>query len=96
VTVAYAGRGTPTVVELDVPAGATVGEAIARSGLLAAHPDIDLAVNRVGVFGVLCDVDRVVEAHERVEIYRPLPVDPKEVRRRRARGGGPAGAGSKR
>jgi uncharacterized protein len=73
------------VVVLTVPAGTTVGEAIARSGLLARFPQIDLARHRVGVFGTPCALDRVVQAGDRVEIYRPLLIDPKEARRRAAR-----------
>ena len=55
-----------------------------RSGLLARCPEIDLAVNGVGVFGRQRQLDEAVTAGDRVEIYRPLPQDPKALRRRRA------------
>lgn len=71
-------------VTLTLKAGSTVRDAVAASGLAERHPGIDLAA--VGVFG------RRVAAHarladgDRVEVYRALPNDPKEARRRRARG----------
>jgi hypothetical protein len=67
-----------------LPAGATVREAIELSGLLAERPEIDLASNRVGVFGRLKGLDDMLRDGDRVEIYRPLKADPKEARRRRA------------
>ena len=80
------GRGAQ-VVAVELESGATVRAAIERSGLLQRCPEIDLAVNRVGVFGRVRALDQAVESGDRVEIYRPLPADPKEVRRRRARSG---------
>ena len=47
-------------------------------------PEIDLTINKVGVFGRLCKLDQVLKTGDRVEIYRPLLVDPKEMRRTRA------------
>jgi putative ubiquitin-RnfH superfamily antitoxin RatB of RatAB toxin-antitoxin module len=69
-----------------LPAAATVREAIEASGVLREFPDIDLERQRVGVFGRIVALDRPLEEGERVEIYRPLTADPKEARRRRARG----------
>jgi uncharacterized protein len=84
IEVAY-GRGPqPLVIALEVEAGTTVRGAIERSGVLQRHPEIDLAVNGVGVFGRPRGLDERVAAGDRVEIYRPLPQDPKELRRRRA------------
>ena len=84
VQVAYATPDEQVTVALDVPSGATVQEAIEISGLLDRFPDLDLAVNRVGIFGRLRRLDDMVKAGERIEIYRPLHADPKEARRRRA------------
>lgn len=68
-----------------LPEGATLREAIARSGVLARHPQLDLALCRVGVWGRRAALgDRVCDG-DRVEIYRPLQADPKEARRERAR-----------
>lgn len=86
VEVAYARAPAPLVIALEVPAGATVREAIARSGLLERCPEIDLARCGVGVFGRVRGLDEPVAEGDRVEVYRPLPQDPKERRRRAARG----------
>ncbi|MGK5049784.1 RnfH family protein [Janthinobacterium sp. GB4P2] len=71
---------------LNVPAGTTIGQAVALSGLLQAIPGIDLAVNMVGIHGKKKPLDTVLHEHDRVEVYRPLQADPKEARRRRAGG----------
>jgi putative ubiquitin-RnfH superfamily antitoxin RatB of RatAB toxin-antitoxin module len=81
--VTYALSQSQVLLEVRVPAGATVKAAILRSGILDRF-DIDLAVNKVGVFGKLCPLERVLQDGDRVEIYRPLVADPKDVRRRLA------------
>ena len=81
-----------------LPAGSTVQRAIDASGLLQKHPEIDIAkTNKLGVFAKLVKADTVLRDRDRVEIYRPLIADPKDVRRKRAeegkvmkKGGGPA------
>jgi putative ubiquitin-RnfH superfamily antitoxin RatB of RatAB toxin-antitoxin module len=67
--------------------GATVEAAIRASGVLDAFPEIDLARNKVGIFSKLVKLDEKVRDRDRVEIYRPLIADPKEVRRKRAEEG---------
>lgn len=84
VEVVYALPLRQDVISLDVAAGTTVGQALAASGLLARQPDIDLRVHRLGVWGRSTTLDALLREGDRVEIYRPLQVDPKEVRRRRA------------
>lgn len=84
VEVVYALRDRQVVVEVPAAAALTAGEAVRRSGLLERFPEIDLARNRIGVFGKVVAAERVVNAGERVEIYRPLIADPREVRRKRA------------
>ncbi len=84
VEVAYAGSQHQVLVACEIRASATLGEAIEASGVLLQYPEIDLTQNRVGVFGRLKSLDSCLQAGDRVEIYRPLQVDPKEVRRRRA------------
>jgi putative ubiquitin-RnfH superfamily antitoxin RatB of RatAB toxin-antitoxin module len=69
---------------LELPPGATLGEAIERSGILARHPEIDLAGQKVGVFGKACALGQPAADGDRIEIYRCLAMDPKEARRRRA------------
>lgn len=83
----YALPDRQAVRALRVPAGTTLRDAIARSGLLAEFPEISLARNRVGVFGRPRDLDGPAQAGDRIEIYRPLAADPKELRRARARRG---------
>lgn len=85
VEVAYARAPAPVVIALQVPEGATLREAIERSGLLRQCPEIDLARCGVGVFGRSRGLDERVADGDRVEIYRPLPLDPRERRRRAAR-----------
>jgi len=67
-----------------VEEGTTVGVAIERSGILDEFPEIDLAVNRVGIFGKVAKLDAPLAPGDRVEIYRALIADPKESRKRRA------------
>jgi putative ubiquitin-RnfH superfamily antitoxin RatB of RatAB toxin-antitoxin module len=85
VEVAYALPQEQALLSVSVPMGATVREAIERSGVLARFPDIDLGRHSVGVFGRLVELDDTLREHDRVEIYRPLAADPKEMRRQRAR-----------
>ena len=67
-----------------LPLGATVREAIESSGVLAKYPEIDLAKSKLGVLAKLAKPDSVLRDRDRVEIYRPLIADPKEVRKQRA------------
>lgn len=66
----------------EVPDGATVNEAIARSGILKQFPNIDLSRQRVGVFGLLVKLDTTLRPGDRVEIYREIIADPETVPRR--------------
>jgi putative ubiquitin-RnfH superfamily antitoxin RatB of RatAB toxin-antitoxin module len=83
VEVAYARAEEQAVVPLTVAKGTTVGQAVNLSGLLERFPEIDLSRSKVGIFGELTSLDRLLQAHDRVEIYRPLCGDPRELRRRR-------------
>ncbi|MGC3964958.1 MAG: RnfH family protein [Rhodocyclaceae bacterium] len=85
VQVCYALPERQELVSLSLPQGCTAQQAIDASGLLQKYPDIDLdGTNKIGVFGKLVTPGSVLRAGDRVEIYRPLLADPKEVRRRRA------------
>jgi len=84
VSVVYALPAGATEIELDLPAGSSVADALALSGIEARHPDIDLAAAGVGVYGVRVALDTRLSDGDRVEIYRPLQADPKDLRRRRA------------
>jgi len=85
VDVAYATSDRQVVRALRLPRGCRVEAAIRASGLLEEFPEIDLAVNRVGVFGEPVELETELRDGERVEIYRPLLADPKQARQRRAR-----------
>lgn len=72
------------IVSLTLPPGSTVRQAIEASGLLQKYPEIDLAKNKIGVFAKLTKPDALLRDQDRIEIYRPLIADPKEVRKQRA------------
>ncbi len=84
VEVAYARPDEQVIVTVVATPGMTVREAIERSGILARFPEIDPARLDVGIFSKPVELDRPLRDGDRVEIYRPLLVDPKEVRKRRA------------
>lgn len=84
VEVSYALPREQVVLKLDVAPGSCVREAIEQSGVMARYPQIDLARDRVGIHSRLVSLEEPLKAGDRVEIYRPLVADPKEVRRQRA------------
>ena len=84
VEVAYALPTQQVILPVKVPVGTNAEAAIQASGVLTKFPEIDLAVNKIGVFGKLSKLDAELRHLDRVEIYRPLIADPKEVRRQRA------------
>lgn len=86
VEVAYARPDRQVSIPLAIPPGATIEEVIRHSGILEQFADIDLAINKVGIFGKLKRLDSKPRDGDRIEIYRPLLADPKEARRVRARG----------
>jgi putative ubiquitin-RnfH superfamily antitoxin RatB of RatAB toxin-antitoxin module len=88
VEVVYALADQQHVVDVEIETGATVRQAIEQSRLLEEHPEIDLDKdNKVGVYGKLAKLDQSLRPGDRVEIYRPLIADPKEVRKQRAKEG---------
>jgi len=84
VTVCYAAAGFEFLHPMQVRDGTTIGEAIELSGVLQAHPDINLSTQPVGIYAKKKTLDTVLRERDRVEIYRPLVADPKESRRKRA------------
>jgi len=84
VQVIYALPERQDIVTIELPEGATALQAVEASGLLQKYPDIDPARNKFGVFAKLVKGDQVLRDRDRVEIYRALIADPKEVRRQRA------------
>ena len=76
------------IIRQEVPANATLKEAIEQSGILEKYPEIDLDSNKVGIFSRKRELHTPVHAGDRIEIYQPLKVDPREARRRRAKKAG--------
>lgn len=72
-------------VDLILPDGATVADAIAQSGIRDAWPDLEIRADRIGIFARKASLDMMLRDGDRVEIYRPLKIDPKEARRLRAK-----------
>lgn len=83
----YALPQEQSLLSLEVPPASTIVDAIVLSGLLEKYPEIDLEKGKFGLFGKLSKSDTVLREKDRVEIYRPLLADPKEVRRKRAEEG---------
>jgi putative ubiquitin-RnfH superfamily antitoxin RatB of RatAB toxin-antitoxin module len=84
VEVAYALLQKQVILGLEVEPDATLEQVIRASGILEQFPEIDLAENKVGVFGKLGKLTDSLHPGDRVEIYRPLIADPKLVRKQRA------------
>lgn len=84
VEVAYARPDEQAIIPVEVPEGTTLEQAIVQSRIQERFPEIQLQTAKVGVFGKLGKLSATVRAGDRVEIYRPLLADPKEVRKKRA------------
>lgn len=89
--IAYALPHRQAWLNVEVPDGATVRDAIERSGILVQFPEIDLGQQKVGIYGKVSKLDAVLNDGDRVEIYRPITCDPKTVPRK-AKAGGDASA----
>ena len=83
VTVAYCGPGVEDVSEVKVPRGSTVRDAIEAAQVHARRPEL-IGTPDTGIWGRRCAVDRPLADGDRVELYRPLTIDPMETRRARA------------
>lgn len=82
VSVSYAEPKQQIWLRIDVPLGATVADAIQRSGILKKIPRIDLEQQKVGIFGKVAKLNAPLRAGDRVEIYRTITCDPRTVPRR--------------
>ena len=85
VEVAYIDADQQYLRRIEVTDGSTVLDAIKASGVMDLTPDVALDLDRLGIFAKRVAADHLVESGDRIEIYRPLIVDPMEARRRRAR-----------
>ena len=84
VEVAYALPEEQVIISIKVPTKFNVKQAVEKSGIQKKFPSIDLSKNKVGIFGKKTTLDHVLKNRDRIEIYRPLILDPKEMRRKRA------------
>lgn len=85
VEVAYAAPDKQLILPVNLPQGGTAREAAEMSGIARKFPEIDLDNQPMGIFGHQIKPTQVLRENDRVELYRPLQCDPKEVRRRRAK-----------
>lgn len=85
IEVVYALPEKQVVRQMNLPEGTTVEQAVKLSGILPRFPEIDLLKNKLGIYGKLVPPTTVLRDRDRIEIYRPLRVDPKEARRKRAK-----------
>ena len=95
VEVAYALEKKQTLLEIEVDEGTTLKQAVELSGIIDAYPQIDLTKDKTGIFGKIAKLDTVLREKDRVEIYRPLIADPKQVRKERAAQGKAMRSGKK-
>lgn len=82
VGISYARPGRQFLLDIELPEGATVKDAVERSGILKQFPEINLETQKVGIYSRICKPDTVLSDGDRVEIYRPITCDPKTVRRK--------------
>ncbi|HIM95407.1 MAG TPA: RnfH family protein [Gammaproteobacteria bacterium] len=95
VEVAYALEKKQTLLELEVSEGTTLKQAVELSGIIDIYPQIDLTKDKTGIFGKIAKLDAILREKDRVEIYRPLIADPKQVRKERAAKGKAMRSGKK-
>jgi len=91
IEVVYATPGRQALIRVEAPKGCTVAEAIDLSGIQGEFPDMVIDPGAVGVFSQKVSLDHVLRPGDRVEIYRPLLADPKEMRKQRAARGAKKG-----
>lgn len=84
VEVAYALPHQQLIIPVQVSPNTTAEQAITASGIITKFPEIDLSKNQIGIFGKSTRLDTILRNMDRVEIYRPLIADAKEVRKQRA------------
>jgi putative ubiquitin-RnfH superfamily antitoxin RatB of RatAB toxin-antitoxin module len=84
IEVAYAKPEQQVIISLEMPEDTTVEQTIKASGILEQFPEIDTSDLKVGIFGNVCKLERLIREGDRIEVYRPLIHDPKDARRERA------------
>ena len=84
VEVVFALPTTATSLLVEVPIGTTAEQAVIKSGIINKCPEIDANNLTLGIWNRTCKLNQEVKEGDRIEIYRPLIADPKEIRRKRA------------
>ena len=84
IEVVYAIEKEQVIFKVQVSAESTIDQAIKASAVLEKYPEIDLSINNVGVFSQKKELSDTLHDGDRVEIYRPLIADPKQIRRAKA------------
>jgi len=84
VKVAYASAKHQALVTLELPENSTVEQAIKESGILQRYSEINLTIFSVGIYGKIVENNQILKHQDRIEIYRPLTIDPMHARRLRA------------
>jgi hypothetical protein len=77
--------GVALELEVEIASPATVADALRASGLLERYPELSVGAGNVGIWGRACSIETALADGDRVELYRPLTMDPNEARRLRAR-----------
>lgn len=85
VEIVYASPASQSLLKVSMPEGSTVREAIIASGITTLFPEINLEQQKVGIFSKPCKLDDRVKQGDRIEIYRPLLIDPKDARRQKVK-----------
>ena len=93
VEVSYASPTKQIIIAIKAPIDFNVKQAIEKSGIQKKFPEIDLGKNNVGIFGKQTTLEHSLKNKDRIEIYRPLIIDPKELRRKKAAEGMKKGGG---
>ncbi len=84
IEIVYAGETSQKLVQLEIEPGTSIAQAIKSSGLLKTCPEINMDDCQVGIFSKKASVDTILQDQDRVEIYRPLKISPKDARKLRA------------
>lgn len=85
VEIVYANLQQQQLITLQVPSPCSLNSALDQSGILKQFPEINLLENKVGIFGKCVSLETILQDGDRIEIYCPLTLDPKQIRKQRAK-----------
>ena len=84
IKIVYASETEQKLIQYEIDSGTTVAQAVSDSGLLKLYPEINIDECQFGIFSKKVSKDSILQDNDRIEIYRPLKISPKEARRLRA------------